>query len=57
MRPITHKGKKIFKCEMCGNIGRDAYEWTAYITNIIMEICVKCAKREAGSKHWPPPKK
>ena len=57
MRPITHKGKKIFKCEMCGNIGRDAYEWTAYMTNIIMEICVKCAKREAGSKHWPPPKK
>ena len=37
---------------MCGNRGKDAYELYAFLTDITMEICIKCAKRESGSKHW-----
>jgi len=37
----------INKCEMCGNTGSWLlYKWVSFMTDTVLSICPKCAKRE-----------
>ena len=56
---IKYSGKvkvnDIFACEMCSQKGRDKYLATPEVPTLVdwksLQICKKCARREAASKN------
>ena len=56
---ISYSGKvgvsDIFKCQMCGQKGRDKYVATPETVTLVdwkaLSLCKKCARRETGSKN------
>ena len=45
--------KKLSKCNMCKQSAYgEKYLWVGFLTDIRLEICAQCAKREIGGKSW-----
>ena len=50
---IGGSDKQTFKCDMCKthiSFG-DQYHWEGIISKTTCDICIKCAKREFGTKN------
>ena len=53
MRVKEYLGKQTEKCEMCSdNSYGDKYRIVGELTDAVLRICIKCAKREIGGKRW-----
>jgi len=54
MRVKEYLGKLNEKCEMCKSSSYgEKYIIVGQMTDAILRICMKCAKRETGGRSWP----